>query len=44
MKIYIELLLILVIVGIGIIYTNAPEPEIILKIPNDINMQNSTNS
>ncbi len=34
-KINIELLLISIIIGIGIIYAFAPKPEIILKMPNE---------
>lgn len=34
-KINIELLLISIIIGVGIIYAIAPKPEIILKMPNE---------
>jgi len=37
MKINIELLLISIIIGIGLIYIYSPKPEIILKMPNDSN-------
>ncbi len=35
MRIIIELLLISVIIGIGMMYILAPKPEIILKLPNE---------
>ncbi len=35
MKILIELLLISVIIGIGMMYIFSPKPEIILKLPNE---------
>jgi hypothetical protein len=35
MRIILELLLISVIIGIGIMYVFAPQPEIILKLPNE---------
>ncbi len=35
MRIILELLLISVIIGIGIMYVCAPEPEIIIKLPNE---------
>ena len=38
MKIRLELLLISIIIGIGIIYILAPKPEIILKYPNEQNI------
>jgi hypothetical protein len=44
MRINIELLLISIIIGIGIIYMYSPKPEIILKIPNDKNIFIDTNN
>jgi hypothetical protein len=44
MKINIELLLITIIIGIGIIYVFSPKPEIILKIPNEKNIYIDTNN
>lgn len=38
MKINIELLLISIIIGVGLIYIYSPKPEIILKMPNDKNV------
>ncbi len=35
MRILIELLLISVIIGIGMMYIFSPKPEIILKLPNE---------
>jgi len=43
-KINIELLLISIIIGIGIIYVFAPKPEIILKMPNESNVYIDTNN
>ena len=37
-KINIELLLISIIIGVGLMYMYAPKPEIILKMPNDKNI------
>ena len=44
MRINIELLLISIIIGIGIIYMYSPKPEIILKMPNDKNIFIDTNN
>jgi len=44
MKINIELLLISIIIGIGLIYIYAPKSEIILKIPNESNIFIDTNN
>lgn len=38
LKINIELLLISIIIGVGLIYMSAPKPEIILKLPNESNI------
>ena len=38
MKIIIELLLISIIIGIGIMYVFTPKAEIILKLPNEKNI------
>ena len=35
MRIILELLLICVVIGIYIMYISAPQPEIILKLPNE---------
>lgn len=35
MRIIIELLLITLIIGVGIMYIFAPSPEIIIKLPNE---------
>lgn len=43
-EINIELLLISIIIGIGIIYVFAPKPEIILKMPNESNVYIDTNN
>jgi hypothetical protein len=43
-EINIELLLISIIIGIGIIYVFAPKPEIILKMPNESNIYIDTNN
>ena len=43
-EINIELLLISIIIGIGIIYVFAPKPEIILKMPNETNVYIDTNN
>lgn len=43
-KLNIELLLISIIIGIGIIYVLAPKPEIILKMPNESNIYIDTNN
>lgn len=43
-KINIELLLIAIIFGIGIIYIFAPKPEIILKMPSESNIYIDTNN
>lgn len=40
----IELLLIFIIIGIGIMYAIAPKPEIILKIPNEKDIFIDTNN
>ena len=44
MNINIELLLISIIIGIGLMYIFAPKPEIILKMPNDKNIYIDTNN
>ena len=44
MKINIELLLISIIFGVGMIYIFAPKPEIILKMPNEKNIYIDTNN
>lgn len=44
MKINIELLLISIMIGIGIIYMFAPKPEIILKMPNETDVYIDTNN
>ena len=43
-KINIELLLISIIIGVGIIYICAPKPEIILKMPSESNIYIDTNN
>lgn len=43
-KINIELLLISIIIGIGIIYIFTPKSEIILKMPNESNIYVDTNN
>ena len=43
-EINIELLLVSIIIGIGIIYVFAPKPEIILKMPNESNINIDTNN
>ena len=35
MRIILELLLLSVIIGIGLMYVYAPKPEIIIKLPNE---------
>lgn len=35
MRIILELLLVSVIIGIGLMYVFAPQPEIIIKLPNE---------
>ena len=44
MKINVELLLISIIIGVGIIYIYSPKTEIILKLPNDKNIFIDTNN
>ena len=44
MRIILELLLISVIIGIGIMYVFAPQPEIILKLPNQKDIFIDTNN
>jgi len=44
MEINIELLFIFIIIGVGIMYISAPEPKIILKMPNDNNVYIDTNN
>ena len=44
MKINIELLLISIIFGVGIMYLFAPQPEIMLKMPNETNIYIDTNN
>lgn len=44
MKIIIELLLVTIIIGIGIMYVLSPKPEIILKLPNEKNIYVDTNN
>jgi hypothetical protein len=44
MKINIELLLISIIIGVGLMYMYAPEPQIILKMPNESNVYIDTNN
>ena len=44
MEIYIELLLLFIIIGVGIIYVLAPKPEIILKMPNEKNIYIDTDN
>jgi hypothetical protein len=44
MKINVELLLISIIIGVGIIYVYSPKTEIILKLPNDKNIFIDTNN
>lgn len=43
-KINIELLLVSIIIGVGIIYVLSPKPEIILKMPNESNVYIDTNN
>jgi len=38
MEINIELLIIFIIIGIGIIYVFAPKPKILIKYPNEKNV------
>ena len=44
MKIIIELLLISIIIGIGIMYIFTPKAEVILKLPNEKNIYIDTNN
>jgi hypothetical protein len=44
MRIIIELLLISVIIGIGMMYVFSPKPEIILKLPNEKDIFVDTNN
>jgi len=44
MKINIELLLISIILGVGLIYIFAPMPEIIIKMPNENNIYIDTSN
>lgn len=44
MKINIELLLISIIIGVGLMYVYSPKPEIILKMPNDNDIFIDTNN
>ena len=44
MKIIIELLLISIIIGVGIIYVFSPKAQIILKMPNEKNIYIDTNN
>ena len=44
MHIRIEILLISIIIGVGIIYILAPSPEILLKYPNNTNIYIDTNN
>ena len=44
MIIKLELLLISILIGIAIIYINAPKPEIILKLPNESNIYIDNNN
>ncbi len=44
MQIIIELLLVCIIIGIGIIYILSPKPEVIIKLPNDKNIYIDTNN
>lgn len=44
MDINIELLLISIIIGIGLMYVFSPKPEIIIKMPNDKNIYIDTNN
>ncbi len=44
MVINIELLLISIIIGIGLIYLYAPSPEIIIKMPNENNVYIDTDN
>ena len=43
-KINIELLLISIIIGIGLMYIFAPKPEIILKLPSETNIYIDTDN
>jgi len=43
-KINIELLLISIIIGVGLIYIFSPKPEIILKMPSESNIYIDTNN
>ena len=40
----IELLLISIIIGVGIIYIYSPKPDVILKMPNENNIFIDTNN
>jgi hypothetical protein len=44
MNIRIELLLVTIIIGVGIIYVFAPSPEVLLKYPNNSNIYIDTNN
>jgi hypothetical protein len=44
MNIRIELLLVTIIIGVGIIYVFSPSPEILLKYPNNSNIYIDTNN
>ena len=43
-KINIELLLISIIIGVGLMYIFAPKPEIILKLPSESNIYIDTDN
>jgi hypothetical protein len=44
MTINIQLLLISILIGVGIIYIFSPKPEIIIKMPNEKNIYVDTNN
>jgi hypothetical protein len=44
MRIIIEILLIAIIIGVGIMYVLSPKPDIIFKLPNETNLYVDTNN
>jgi len=44
MEIIIELLLLFIIIGVGILYIFSPKPEVILKYPNEDNIYIDNNN
>lgn len=44
MKVNLNLLLVTILIGICIMYINSPDPQIILKMPNDSNIYIDNNN